>query len=696
MSRLFVIVVSIFIASQTAAAEEVITWLDGRLARDIWLLDQYTANPSIENYQRLVDYKLPTEADPALKVCLYVDEKDISALSALLKCSDLEIYPWTYVPPVGAHPYGFYLAAVRISVIKNLLTEGIVKRAAAAYRELKPLADNAAEETGSAAAWRLDPPLQGRGVRIGVIDSGFQLTHRDLPQAVAAMDYADYPDTNADVTDLISGHGTHTAGTVFGSGVLSNGRWCGMAPEAGAIYLKIGCDTTSNASTAAVVGAVRAAATWCQADIATMSYGGYDSFIDGSSPEEQVVDWAVGQGTVVFMSAGNEAQDSTHYSGVVGPRQTTAPIRVYIRFVPDSTRWNFNLWWFDSADTSIHTRLTAQVFDDRGNAVPFDEMAQVASPRGTEAREYISGIYMPPGWASFTILITNHSDQMQRFHILNSYGGIKFAEADPNYTVALPSTADSCISVGSYTSRTFWHNFAGEEFDDRTSRGAISFFSSRGPRTDGYLKPDIAAPGQRVISCRNTDRIPLGIGYDEYIVSNNYETGEPADYICLMGTSMSSPVAAGTAGLMLQSNPDMTAAQLRRLVLTSARTDQFTGRTPNTTWGWGKIDVMSALSAPDEPHSSKTQPAVFEIETVYPNPFNGAITLSYYAYKAALVNFELFDGCGRLVYATDYWAPNAGNYRMDFNEISLIPGGGYMLRISAEGQCQSLKLTALK
>jgi serine protease AprX len=96
-------------------------------------------------------------------------------------------------------------------------------------------------------------PYSGRGVTVVVNDSGIDATNLDLqygshvvenvlaPQNILFEIAQDLTDTNFRVipylegvinTDLGSGHGTHCAGTVGGSGAASNGEYRGVAPGA--------------------------------------------------------------------------------------------------------------------------------------------------------------------------------------------------------------------------------------------------------------------------------------------------------------------------------------------------------------------------------------------------------------------------------------------------------------------------------
>ena len=82
-----------------------------------------------------------------------------------------------------------------------------------------------------------------------------------------------------------------------------------------------------------------------------------------------------------------------------------------------------------------------------------------------------------------------------------------FQTPDPFYTIGQPASADNCISVGAYTSSVNWTAYDGSNqiFTLGGPLNDIAPFSSRGPRIDGLLKPNITAPGTAIISIRDRD-----------------------------------------------------------------------------------------------------------------------------------------------------------------------------------------------
>lgn len=153
------------------------------------------------------------------------------------------------------------------------------------------------------------------------------------------------------------------------------------------------------------------------------------------------------------------------------------------------------------------------------------------------------------------------------------------------------------MAVASYVTWPSWTNYEGETYGyiKDTTRGKISSFSSRGPRIDGIKKPDIATPGQGIISARDKI-IDWPGGYDALVIDNdgiNNGNG-PADYLLFEGTSMATSVAAGASALLMQAQPSLKGnpVSVRNALFQTASN----GGEQSATDGYGKLDVLAALN----------------------------------------------------------------------------------------------------
>ncbi len=102
----------------------------------------------------------------------------------------------------------------------------------------------------------------------------------------------------------------------------------------------------------------------------------------------------------------------------------------------------------------------------------------------------------------------------------------------------------------------------------------LASWSSRGTTQDGFDKPDIVAPGRRIISDIDTDSF-LAQTYPDNVVDNFY--------FSMSGTSMSAPVVSGVAALMLEQNPGWTPGEVKFVLMDTARNirgDRFSAGGP--------------------------------------------------------------------------------------------------------------------
>jgi hypothetical protein len=170
----------------------------------------------------------------------------------------------------------------------------------------------------------------------------------------------------------------------------------------------------------------------------------------------------------------------------------------------------------------------------------------------------------------------------------------KFDDADYYYsnqmdgvTAAITKTADSLFNKGVVYICSAGNNYEnewriieppGDGFNVLTV-GSIdknlihSFFSSCGPTVDGRTKPDIVTPGEGVWNA-------------------NYLPKTKPEFSWNHGTSLSAPIAAGIAALVLSTHPDLSSEQ----VLEAIKETSSKSNTPDNLYGWGIPDAERAVS----------------------------------------------------------------------------------------------------
>ena len=134
----------------------------------------------------------------------------------------------------------------------------------------------------------------------------------------------------------------------------------------------------------------------------------------------------------------------------------------------------------------------------------------------------------------------------------------------PKYkTVTSPGTSRKIITVGA----------ADDHQKSEIWGSKLINFSGRGPTPDCVVKPDVLAPGTKIISCIGKERKSMK-------VVGRY-------YMELSGTSMATPMVSGAVALLLQKHPHLTPNEVK-LAIKASCVD--IGLEKNQQ-GWGLLDI---------------------------------------------------------------------------------------------------------
>lgn len=253
---------------------------------------------------------------------------------------------------------------------------------------------------------------------------------------------------------------------------------------------------------------------------------------------------------------------------------------------------------------------------------------------------------------------------------------------DSMYSIDLPAVAEDIIAVGSYVNRSTYTDINGNTQGEGNPVGELSASSSRGPTTDGRIKPEITAPGENVIAPRSADA--------EDIEEDSFVSEE---YVAFTGTSMSTPAAAGAIALLLQQSPNLTIGQVRETLFNNTIVDNFVsagGSLPNNDWGYGKLDIFAALSSvvTSVKGNDLTTVETFELFQNYPNPFNPSTLISYNLPASADVELSVFNVLGQQVRTLVEQHQDAGVKKVTWdgkdNVGQSVSGGLYFFKMNAE------------
>ncbi|MBN2772698.1 MAG: S8 family serine peptidase, partial [Prolixibacteraceae bacterium] len=557
--------------------------------------------------------------------------------------SDLGItcYYETWTPPVGSHPYGFIIASLPVNKLNTALALPFIKKMDTAEKTFKALNNNATRSVRANMVW--SSGYKGKGVKIGILDSGIDISYAgtDLPENFEYKDYSYFPDIDDDVANTTTGHGTHVAATALGRGILSQGKdpayngegaYIGAAPEADLTFIKIGNDTNASASDAAIIAAIDAAVNIYHVDVLSMSYGGWDDYHDGTSATEQKVDWAYNLGVPFFLSAGNSADDDRHWSGTIPGSSASDFIELVISGADTiDIQLIFNLVWSDGA---ARNDLTLEYYDHNKTLInDITWLPTTESTKGTESQNSHSNFTLPQDAETYYLKVVNNSSNDQFCHIYEQWTekdegdyNVWFNESDQMYTIGSPASADFGLAVGAYVSRHLTTDYSGSDWVyNGYELDSLARFSSRGPRMDGVIKPDICAPGHVTISLRDKDvyKVP-----DKFWIDNDGITNEgEANYYRMRGTSMACPIAAGCAALYLEQFPDATPQEIYNAMKNFANVNGING-VPNNNWGAGRLNMANILNlvellAPEDNFMDiSINPTLWWIEESTANTYN--------------------------------------------------------------------------
>ncbi|MEH7222173.1 S8 family serine peptidase [Bacillus sp. JJ1566] len=377
-----------------------------------------------------------------------------------------------------------------------------------------------------------DHRLTGKGVKVGVIDTGVDYTHPDLRRNYKGgydlVDGDDDPMETRGVEGRNTSHGTHVAGII-----AANGKIKGVAPEADIVgYRALGPGGmgTSEQVIAAIDKAIED-----KVDVINLSLG---NTINGPDwPTSLALDKATEKGIVAVTSSGNSGpkvwtvgspgtSSKAISVGASTPPMTLPYITVgfaerKIQLIPlqGSIPWNLQRK-NEIIDAGIGTEKT---FPKAKNKIVLMERGQITftekAIRALEAE-------------AIAVLIYN-----------NTEGGFSGAlDQELSIPVASLSKADGKWLKKQIKSQ---NNIVKTSFQQ--IKDTIASFSSRGPVTHTWaIKPDVVAPGVAIDST----------------IPNGYEE--------MQGTSMAAPHVAGASAILKQAHPDWTPEQIKAALMNTA------------------------------------------------------------------------------------------------------------------------------
>lgn len=602
--------------------------------------------------------------------------------------------------------------------------------------KVAPMLDRVRYDVGADSVyWGINLPegFDGADVLVGVTDWGFDYTHPmfydtllQQTRVVAAWDQfknsGPHPDGYAYGTEYVGAdallqaqvdtsniysyntHGSHVAGIAAGGGAGIQYR--GMAPGAGLLF------TTFLIDAASVIDGFH----WMQQIaesqgkrlVINMSWGlTYMGTLDGTSLLSQVIDQMSDEGVVFVASAGNNGDNNHHIKHTFNNSQFQSRINFDAQ-TPEPNNWgqsitmwgepNQTFWSRVQVFNSVNTLMAeSAIYNTWSMPVYFDSLLVVGSDTvffnlttdasfPTNNRPHMR-LRVRNNSNSLKVILNSGADSgtvhyWNVIELLTGVGnwglpftsfGTSVVSGDSEYSIAEPTCAASCISVAAYSARYL------SQFGNPTG-GGIASFTSTGPLLNETHKPDVAAPGVNVCSSISSFTDASYNAIDEVMFN-----GTQYDFARFSGTSMSSPCVAGMAALLLDANPFLTPAQVKAILMTTARTDEFTGpiNAPgDVRWGMGKVDAYAAVQLALQTEGLHTSVVESNKLSIYPNPASSEIFIRVPSKEQpAFVVLTSMSG-------QQITMPLA----MGRVDVSSLASGAYVLRVQTEEGIAQAKL----
>lgn len=433
----------------------------------------------------------------------------------------------------------------------------------------------------------------GKGVLMGIIDSGMDILHPDFiradgrsavvgiwdqtkelesaPFALKGSTFFDQQQINEAVKEKrnlisdLSGHGTHIASIAAGNQ--------GVAPESEILFVKLGGAMRTTQLIRGVDVLIRTAMEKKQPMAINISYGTNEGGHNGRSLLESYLnDVALLWPLMICAGTGNEGDTGKHKGGRMGSYEECI---IEISMAEGESELTLELWKYLPDEMEMFLRLPSgaetrieeqqmpsvisldqmQIHYLYGKTTPYDQKQEILMAFTAQEQWLEAGIW--------TLIIRSQEVKYGRYDLWlpiseNNSKKTKFVQPTPEYSLTIPSTVERIVSVGAYDSRL----------------QTYASFSGRGDGSIGIHKPDLAAPGVDIMAAAP------GGGWTKK-----------------SGTSMAVPFVTGAAALMMEwgivkgNDPFLYGEKGKSYLQKGARRLRGIQTYPNDQIGWGTLCI---------------------------------------------------------------------------------------------------------
>ena len=456
------------------------------------------------------------------------------------------------------------------SITLVFLSSFIVLQSFQPDNEIKTYIGNSVPYIGSEIP-RMDG-IDGTGIKIAVIDTGVDFNHPDLfgwgPDGKVIGGY-NFIEENQLPMDT-NGHGTKVAGII-----AADGSVLGVAPKAKILAYKVSEDG-EGVSSELIRGAIEKAIE-DEADIINISLGVNRT----NSKIDSAVNHALDNGIFVVTAAGN---DGPELKTIGSPGRNFESVTVGATYNNMTSSLIATLEIDEKQYTVIPMVGSSKTDEPITGKIIFGKYGKINDLKNIDVKDAIviveRGSDVEGELLFFSIKEMNvASAGAKALIVYNNQPGIFLGElihefSEPGYIPQIPVVSVDreegleIIKLIKKDSEGIMHLFYNPDF--------IAHFSSRGPVSPFYIKPDIVAPGAYINSTQNN-----GI------------------YNFTSGTSFAAPHVSGAAALLLQKNPELENHEIKSLLLTTVKpvSDAYGQKFSLHESGSGRLDIANAYNA---------------------------------------------------------------------------------------------------
>ena len=414
--------------------------------------------------------------------------------------------------------------------------------------------------------------IDGAGIKVAVIDTGVDFNHPDLfgwgPDGKVIGGY-NFIQENQPPMDN-NGHGTQVAGVI-----AADGQAIGIAPKAKILAYKVSEDG-EGVSSELIIRAIEKAIE-DEADIINISLGVNKT----NAKIERAVNNALEKEIFVVTAAGN---DGPGLKTIGSPGRNFGSVTVGATYNNLTSSLVATLEVDEKPYTVIPMVGSTKLEEPIIGKIVFGGFGKIDDLKEIDVKDAIviveRGSDVEGELLYFSIKEKNAANAGAKALIVyNNEPGIFLGELihefmEPGYTPQIPVVSidreegleiKESIKNGNEASM---HLFYNPDF--------VTHFSSRGPVSPFYLKPEIVAPGAYINSTQNN-----------------------AGYNFTSGTSYAAPHVSGAAALLLQKNPELHHHEIKSLLLTTVEpvSDAYGQEFSIHEAGAGRLDIGNAYDA---------------------------------------------------------------------------------------------------